>query len=232
MADMSPRAVLVTGGTGGSGPVVIQRLLDDGYRCIVLYRSPHKWQALQSHLQHERLHGVEADLVDEAAVHRAVEQASQIGGGLYAFVNLSGRFEGGSIEETSLETWNAQLSINLTGPFIVARAVIPHLKQNGSGRIVTIGSIAAAKRQPGVAAYVVAKAGLVVLTEVLANDLKKTKITANTLLAGSLDTPEMRQSMDRDKLVPLDRLAATISFLLSDEGASITGAMIPVTVTE
>jgi NAD(P)-dependent dehydrogenase (short-subunit alcohol dehydrogenase family) len=77
----------------------------------------------------------------------------------------------------------------------------------------------------------VSKAGLAVLTEVLANDLKSTKVTANILLAGSLGTPPMRQSVDDNKLVSLDRVAATIAFLLSDEAASITGASIPITIT-
>jgi NAD(P)-dependent dehydrogenase (short-subunit alcohol dehydrogenase family) len=231
MADTSPRTVLITGGTSGSAPTVIKRLLDDGYRCVAVYRSAEKWQQIEQTLQHEYLHGVEADLLDEAAMQQAAAQARDLGGGLYAWVNLAGNFQGGSVEETSLDTWNQLVATNMTGAFIAARAVLPHLKEAGMGRIVTMSSAAVPKRQAGAAAYVVAKAGLAVFTEVLANELSKTKITSNVLLLGSLDTEEMRQFMDRDQLVPLDRVAATISFLLSDEGASVTGASIPVTVT-
>jgi NAD(P)-dependent dehydrogenase (short-subunit alcohol dehydrogenase family) len=230
MTNASPRSVLVPGGTGGLGRAVVQRLLGDGYRCIVVYRTPDKWQTLQQEVQHNQLYGIQADLADEAAVQQAVQQARDIGG-LYALVHLAGGFEGGSVAETSLDTWNRLLATNLTSAFIVARAVLPYLKEAGAGRIVTIGSSAVPKRPAGVAAYTVSKAALAALTEVLANELAKTKITANILLAGSLGTPAMRQSTSPDKLVPLERVAATIAFLLSDEAASITGASIPVSVT-
>ena len=231
MANTLPRAVVVTGGTGGLGPTVIRRLLADGYRCIVMYRTPEKWQTLQAEIQHTNLLGVQADLLDETAVQGAIAQVHDMGGGLYALVHLAGGFASGKVEDTSLDAWNHMITTNLTAAFIATRAIVPHLKENGSGRIVTIGSAAASKRQAGVAAYVVAKSGLAALTDVLANELQNTGITANMLVVGSLDTAEMQQVMDRSKLVPLDRIAATISFLLSDQAASVTGASIPVTVT-
>jgi NAD(P)-dependent dehydrogenase (short-subunit alcohol dehydrogenase family) len=228
---MATQTVLVTGGTGGLGPTVVKRLLHDGYRCVVVYRTDDKWQQLQQEVQHELLHGVEAHLREEDAVAAAVAQARDLGDGLYALVHLAGGFEGGTVEDTSIESWTTMLHTNLTSAFMVARAALPHLKANGAGRIVTIGSSEVPKRSAGVAAYTVSKAALAVLTEVLANDLKNSKVTANILLAGSLGTPEMRQAMDDNKLVSLDRVAATIAFLLSDEAASITGASIPVTIT-
>ncbi len=228
---MSTQTVLITGGTGGLGPAVVKRLLDDGYRCVVVYRTEDKWQQLQQDVQHELLHGVEADLREEDAVAAAVTQARDLGNGLYALVHLAGGFDGGKVEDTSIESWTTMLHSNLTSAFIVARAALPHLRANGAGRIVTIGSSEVPKRPAGLAAYTVSKAALAVLTEVLANDLKNTKITANILLAGSLGTPPMRKSVDDHKLVSLDHVAATIAFLLSNEAASITGASIPVTVT-
>lgn len=228
---MATRTVLITGGTGGLGPTVVKRLLDDGYRCVVVYRTEDKWQALEQEIQHDLLHGVEADLQEEDAVAVAVTQARDLGDGLYALVHLAGGFDGGTVEDTSIETWTTMLHTNLTSAFIVARTALPHLRANGAGRIITIGSSEVPKRSASLAAYTVSKAALAVLTEVLANDLKNTKITANIVLAGSLGTPPMRQSVADNKLVSLDRVAATIAFLLSDEAASITGASIPVTIT-
>jgi len=225
------RTVLITGGTGGLGSNVVKRLLSNGYRCVVVYRSEDKWQALQQEIHHDLLHGVEADLREEEAVAAAVAQARDLDNELYGLVHLAGGFDGGTVEATSIETWTTMLHTNLTSAFIVVRAALPHLKANGGGRIVTIGSSEVPKRSASLAAYTVSKAGLAVLTEVLANELKNTKITANILLAGSLGTPPMRQSVGDNKLVSLDRVAATIAFLLSDEAASITGASIPVTVT-
>jgi len=228
---MATRTVLITGGTGGLGPTIVKRLLNDGYRCVVMYRTEDKWQQLQQEVEHDLLHGVEADMREEDAVQAAVAQARDLGNGLYALVHLAGGFDGGTVEDTSIETWTTMLHANLTSAFIVARAALPHLKANGAGRIITIGSSEVPKRPAGLAAYTVSKAGLAVLTEVLANELKSTKVTANILLTGSLGTPPMRQSVDDNKLVSLDRVAATIAFLLSDEAASITGASIPITIT-
>jgi NAD(P)-dependent dehydrogenase (short-subunit alcohol dehydrogenase family) len=231
MTEQSSRSVLITGGTGGLGHAVVRRLLGD-YTCYVLYRSADSWQALISEIGiADRLHGLQVDLTDADAVHEIVEVMRHQWGPVYGLVHLAGGFEMGAVADTSPETWNNLLSLNLTSAFTVIRAVLPQLRERGSGRIVTIGSSAVAARPAGIAAYTVSKAGLNALTEVVAHELKGTGITANILLPGSLDTPAMRQHMSSEQLVSLDRVAETIAFLLSDAAASITGASIPLTVT-
>lgn len=231
MTEHHSRSILITGGTGGLGHAVVARLLAE-YTCVVLYRSADAWRALEQAVgSSAQLHGVAANLADEAAVNEAVNTARDRWGPLWGLVHLAGGFEGGSVAETTLETWNRMLTLNLTSAFITAKAVLPQLREQGTGRIITIGSAAVASRIGGLAAYTVSKAGLNVLTETLANDLKGTGITANTLLLGSLATPAMRENMNPNQLVPLDRVTDTIAFLLSDAAASITGASIPLTVT-
>ncbi len=100
---MATQTVLVTGGTGGLGPTVVKRLLHDGYRCVVVYRTDDKWQQLQQEVQHELLHGVEADLREEDSVAAAVAQARALDNGLYGLVHLAGGFEGGTLEEGNAE---------------------------------------------------------------------------------------------------------------------------------
>ncbi len=231
MTERADRPILITGGTGGLGRAVVDRLLAD-HTCVVLYRSPAAWKALQQAFGvTERLHGVEADLTDEAAVQRAVAQARAWVGPLYGLVHLAGGFlAGGSVEETTIDTWQRLLAQNLTNAFVTMRTVLPQLRERGAGRIVAVGSAAALTKPAGIAGYVVAKASLNVLTDVLAKELKETGITVNIVLPGSMATPEMLKQMSRDKLVPLERVAATIAFLLSDAAASITGASIPITV--
>jgi NAD(P)-dependent dehydrogenase (short-subunit alcohol dehydrogenase family) len=230
MTNTSRRPLLITGGTGGLGQAVVQRLLKE-YRCILLYRSTSKWEALQQGLEHEYLHGLEADLLDESAVRRAVEKAHSQWGPMYGLVHLAGGFEAGTLEETTLDTWNKMIELNLTSAFIIIHAVLPQLHEFGTGRIITVSSAAAAAQPPGIAAYTITKTALQTLTQTLARELKKTRITANTLLPASMDTPAMREFASRDTLVPLERVAGAIAFLLSDEAASITGASIPLTVT-
>ncbi|HEX6292347.1 MAG TPA: SDR family NAD(P)-dependent oxidoreductase [Herpetosiphonaceae bacterium] len=231
MTEQSTRSLLITGGTGGLGHAVVRRLLDE-YTCFVLYLSRDSWQALTQAIgETDRLHGLEADLADDAAVREVVDLVRKQWGPLYGLVHLAGGFEMGAVQDTSLEAWNKLLTLNLTSAFTTIQAVLPQLRERGEGRIITIGSAAVAARPGGIAAYTVSKAGLNVLTEIVANELKDTRITANILLPGSLDTPAMREFMDSSQLVSLDRIADTIAFLLSDAAASITGASIPMTVT-
>lgn len=223
--------MLITGGTGGLGKAVVQRLVGD-YVCIVSYRSADEWAALQQAInQPDRLSGAQVDLADQAAVTRFVADMRAQHGSLYGVVHLAGGFAGGSVEDTTLESWNDLLTRNLTSTFLVLHATLPLLKEHGAGRIITIGSAAVATRPAGIVAYNVSKAAVAVLIESLANELKGTGITANTLLPGSLATPAMLKQMSRNKLVSLERVADTIAFLLSDAGAGITGASIPITVT-
>ncbi len=230
MSD-SPRTVLIAGGAGGLGPTVVRRLLPD-YTCVVQYRSDDSWRRLQTEVgAAEQLHGVQADIRDEESVRRAVEQVVAQWGPIYGLIYMVGGFESGTVAETSRETWQRMIDAHLSGPFLLMKAALPSLQQAGGGRIIAIGSAASISKPAGIAAYLVAKSGLVTLIEALAKELKDSRITANALLPGSLDTPAMRAVMSREKLVPLDRVAAAIAFLLSDEAASITGAAIPLTLT-
>jgi NAD(P)-dependent dehydrogenase (short-subunit alcohol dehydrogenase family) len=230
MTEQSPRSLLITGGTGGLGHVVVRRLLED-YTCFVLYRSAEAWQALCSAIgPTDRLHGLQADLSDAGAVQELIGLVRSQWEPLYGLVHLAGGFEMGTVQDTSLEAWNNLLALNLTSAFTVIQAVLPQLREQNAGRIITIGSAAVPARPAGVAAYTVSKAGLNALTDIVAHELKDTAVTANILLLGSLATPAMLQHMPGDQLVPLERVADTIAFLLSDAATNITGASIPVTV--
>lgn len=234
MTDSSLKPVLITGGTGGLGHAVVRRLLPE-YRCIVPYIVEQEWQSLQdenaSSAGSSQLHGIHLDITDATALSQAVAELRDQHGPLYGVVHLAGGFSGGSVAETAVDDWNKLLTLNLTSVFLVLHAVVPQLQERGVGRVITIGSAAALDRPAGLVAYNVSKIGVQVLTESLAHELKETRITANTVLPGSMATPAMLSQMRRDQLVPLERVADTIAFLLSDAAASITGASIPITGT-
>ena len=110
-------------------------------------------------------------------------------------------------------------------------AALPHLP-DGRGRIVNIGANSALKAGAGVGAYTASKAGVMRLTESLAEELKPRGITVNALLPSIIDTPPNRADMpdaDFDRWVKPEQLAEVIVFLLSDAASAITGALIPVT---
>ena len=119
------------------------------------------------------------------------------------------------------------LDANLLSAVRTISALTPRLA--GGGRIVAVSSEATLTKPAGMAAYVVSKSALNAYIGVLANELRPRRITANAVAPSALATPPMLKTMPPDLLVPLDRVYATIAFLLSDAAASITGQIIPLT---
>jgi NAD(P)-dependent dehydrogenase (short-subunit alcohol dehydrogenase family) len=196
------RTLVITGGTGGLGTDVVRRLSRD-YNCVVL-----------GHAQ--------VDLTSEESVQKAFEDIGEI----YGLVHLVGGWAGGSVRKTSLETWSKMLALNTTAAFLAMRGALPHI--TNPGRIVAISSIASLNVKGGSAAYTVAKSALNALVQVIAAEERANGITANAILPDSLATPAMLASTDASKLVPLERVAETIAFLLSDAAAGTSGTLIPI----
>jgi NAD(P)-dependent dehydrogenase (short-subunit alcohol dehydrogenase family) len=195
------KTLIVTGGTGGLGTVVVERLSHD-YNCVLLGRE---------------------DFATEETLRAAIAKA----GAPYGLVHMAGGYEGGSASETSPETWQNMLALNVTTAFRAIHATLAAMRRDQPGRIVAISSEATLTKFAGAAAYVVSKTALNALIELTAAELAGTAITANALLPGTLDTPASRKAMPDSPRVPLERVAETIAFLLSDGAASINGALIP-----
>lgn len=222
---MNNQVVILTGATGGLGRTVTERLLSAGARVFAPYTREAPATA-------DRLQGVQADLSTDEGAKRAVEKALAWGGRIDALVNLVGGYAGGPlVHETDDAAWNRMLDLNLGCAFLLSRAVLPHLLAQHSGRIVHIGSRAAAEPFPGAAGYIVSKAAVVALTRAIATEVAGSGITANVILPGTIDTPANRAASpgaDFSKWVRPSALADTILFLLSDSAREINGAAIPV----
>lgn len=113
----------------------------------------------------------------------------------------------------------------------MARAVIPHMLTQGSGRIVSVSARAAREGKAKMGPYCASKAAVITLTETLAAEHKHTGINSNCILPGTIDTPQNRADMpdaDYSKWVPPEALADVVVFLASDAARCVTGAAIPV----
>ncbi len=208
------KTLIVTGGTGGLGTTVVARLARE-YRCVLLSRHPAGDEAIQ------------ADLSNEASVREALTRAVEQFGAPYGLVHMAGGYAGGPVSGTSSDTWQNMIGLNLTSGFLVIRETLAHMRRDQPGRIVAISSEASITKLASSAAYTISKSALNTLIEVTAAELRKTPITANALLPGTLDTAASRKEMPDARRVPLDRVAETIAFLLSESASSITGALIP-----
>lgn len=140
---------------------------------------------------------------------------------VYGAVLLAGGFAMGA------EAFEPMLEANLMSAVRTIEPLRPRIEDGG--RIVAISSAASLTKPKGLAAYVASKAALNAYLEVLAKDLAPRRITVNALLPTALDTPAMRGSMPREQLVPLDRVAEAIVFLLREEASVVTGQLIALT---
>jgi NAD(P)-dependent dehydrogenase (short-subunit alcohol dehydrogenase family) len=217
------RGCIVTGGFGALGRAVTQRLAADGAKVAVIdhVKAPETpFVAIGS-----------VDLADAAAARAAVDEAAVKIGGLYALINIAGGFRWETVADGDVATWDFLYSVNLKTALCASKAALPHLLANNSGRIVNIGAGAAAKAAAGMGAYAASKAGVAKLTEALSEEVKANGITVNAVLPSIIDTSANRADMpkaDFAKWVTPEAIAALIAFLLSDDAAAITGALIPI----
>jgi NAD(P)-dependent dehydrogenase (short-subunit alcohol dehydrogenase family) len=227
------RVYVVTGATGGLGGAVAAALLAAGARVAITGRRPAGVERQLAELgAGERAVGRAFDLTDEVAVTAFLAWVAEHFGGIDGLVAIAGGFTGGApVHQTSLETWQEQQATNLTTAFLSAKSVVPHLLRRGDGTIITFGSRPALRGTPDLAAYSVAKSGVVRLTEALAEELKENNITANCLLPSVIDTPANRARMpkgDYDAWVEPAAIAAVVRWLVGPEARIISGAAIPV----
>jgi NAD(P)-dependent dehydrogenase (short-subunit alcohol dehydrogenase family) len=234
------RSALVTGGGTGIGAAVARRLAEDGFRVAVAGRRPEPLEAVAAETGGIALPG---DMAQEDEVARVVGEAVEALGGLDALVCAAGAGASGTVAEQTLERWNRVLATNLTGPFLAARAALPHLAERG-GAIVMVSSLGGLRAAHASAAYASSKAGLIMLTQCIALDHGPQGVRANCVCPGWIRTEMADHAMavlDEDLEVaytranrtnPLgrpgvvDEVAAAVAWLVSPEASYVNGAVL------
>ncbi len=224
---MKGKIALVTGANGGLGTCVTQALLDAGAMVVGLSR-----KIEQSEFNSPNFTALPAEISTAAGAKIAVDSVVSRFGRLDILVHTVGGFAGGqSLAEIDDATFQRMFDMNLYTTFYILRAAIPVMRKTGNGRIVAIGSRAAVDRGAGVGAYSASKAAMVSLIRTVAQENKDAGITASVLLPGTMDTPANRKAMpnsDFSKWVRPAAVASLITWLVSDAGKDVNGAVIPV----
>jgi len=214
--------VLITGANGGLGKVVCQEFLASGATVIGVDRG---WK------QPAPFATISSDVSTAEGCESMVKQALEHGP-LDALVHLVGGFAGGQgVAETSDETWDKMMNLNLRVAFCCLRAALKPMQAAGRGRIVAVGTRMAVEPSPNFAAYAVSKAALVALIRNVAAEGLKFGVTANVILPSTMDTPANRGAMtnaDFSRWVKPESVAKLLMFLVSDAAADTSGAVIPI----
>lgn len=232
------KTVLVTGAASGIGRATASRVAREGGRVIAVDVSEEKLNELRLSLPDTMIIGVAADITDQAAIDEVVRTA---GTKIDALANVAGINDDFSpLHETSDAIWDRVLSVNLTGTFKLTRAVLPLMLEAGDGSVVNVSSEAGLRGNASGNAYTVSKHGVIGLTKSAAFMYGPKGVRVNAVAPGGVATgipfPKEVSEAGLARLRPFqaqiptvataEHLAASITFLLSDDSVNINGAVL------
>ena len=234
--DLRQRTAVVTGGAQGFGKAIAQRFVRSGARIALWDRDLALAQQTAAALGPAAI-AMACDVADPDAVEQAVGATAKVLGKIEILVNNAG-IAGATATtwETDVEEWRKVMRVNLDGPFICSRAVVPLMITQNYGRIVNIASIAGKEGNPNAAHYSASKAGVIALTKSLGKELAGYNIAVNAVTPAAAKTAIFEQiaqahidymlsKIPRNRFVTVEEVAALVAWLVSEENSFTTGAV-------
>jgi NAD(P)-dependent dehydrogenase (short-subunit alcohol dehydrogenase family) len=225
------RTVIITGAAGGLGPVVAERFFAEGANLVLPVRATSSLRSVAERFgTSSRVFVLHADVAVEADVQRVVEETLTRFTRVDVLVNIAGGYSGGKgIADVSVEEFERMIEINLRTAFLLSRVVLKPMLQQRYGRIVSMSAMPALRSGATRGPYAIAKRGVIALTEIIADEVRGTGVTANVIVPGIILTEENRSSMpdaDTSKWTPPEDIAEAILFLSSEQARSINGTTV------
>ena len=220
--DLKGRVAAITGGARGIGYAVAQRALESGASVALWDVDAERLTRSERELSERgKVSSVVVELTSESSVADATARTVQQHGGIHVLINCAGITGGnGKTWELEPEVWRRVIDVNLIGPYLTSRAIVPVMLKQGYGRIVNIASVAGKEGNPNASHYSASKAGLIGLTKSLGKELATSNILVNAVTPAAAKT-EIFDSMAQEHIdymlskIPMNR------FLLPEEAASL-----------
>jgi NAD(P)-dependent dehydrogenase (short-subunit alcohol dehydrogenase family) len=229
MFDFSNQVVMVTGASGNLGAAVAQGFYEAGARLALGDRLiPGGGSGFPDA---DRVIHFEVDLTDPESVTDFASAVRTKFGRIDVLANTVGGFRSAKVAETSIDEWDDMHNLNTRSAFLITRAVLPGMLEQGGGKIVHTAARTGLAGRASQAAYSAAKSGVIRLVESLAAEVRTNGININCVLPGTIDTPENRAEMpkaDFSRWVPPQAIADAILFLASPAARAVNGAALPV----
>ena len=236
--DLKGRVAIITGGARGIGYATAERMLTSGAAVSLWDIDSNALETASAALSDRgNVTTEQVELTDESSVDRAARSVVEKHGKIDILINNAGITGGnGKLWELTPEVWRRVIEVNLIGPYLTCRAVVPAMLKNGWGRIVNVASIAGKEGNPNASHYSSSKAGLIGLTKSLGKELATTNILVNCITPAAART-EIFDQMKQEHIdfmlskIPMNRFllveeaAAMIAWLSSEDCAFTTGAV-------
>ena len=236
--DLTGRTAVVTGGAQGIGRAIASRLLDSGAAVAIWDRDAATASKTADELRrNRRVEVLAVDVTALADIERARDATVKAFGRIDILVNNAGiSGPNAPVAEYPPEAWSQVMRVNLDGPFLCCRAIVPHMIARKYGRIVNVASIAGKEGNPNAPAYSASKAGVIALTKSLGKELASHDIAVNCITPAAARTAifdqmsqqhidYMLSKIPRGRFVTVEEIAALVAFLASAECSFSTGAV-------
>lgn len=237
---MTQKVAVITGAGSGMGFATAERFVKDGFKVVLNGRTKEKLERAAEKLGSANCLIVVGDVSEEKTIENIVAETIAEFGRIDVLVNNAAVFLGGTIDEFSLADWNKQIAVNMTGPFLAIKHMLPHLEKS-KGAIVNVSSVSGLGGDWGAFGYDATKGALNLMTKALALDFAPKGIRINAVAPSITDTEmssfvinneEMMKAFE--KRVAMGRpgkpeeVADVIAFLASEDARFVTGTIIPV----
>jgi meso-butanediol dehydrogenase/(S,S)-butanediol dehydrogenase/diacetyl reductase len=248
--NLKGKVALITGGGSGIGTAIAERFVADGAKICITGRRKEMLEKVAESLPSGSVVICQGDVSKEEDGKRMVETTVKFGGKINVLVNNAGINHPAPIAELDLKLWEHVIAVNLTGPFLLMKEVIPYMLKEGGGSIINIASLGGLRCLPSMPAYCSSKAGLIMLTQQAALEYGSKNIRSNVVCPGGVSTEmtvkdfgefgrmlgiehntfinQIAQEIPMRRFAASSEMGGLCSYLASDDSSFMTGAVITI----